>query len=289
MSSVCWKTTAQTPTTSQSIQITSTLADGFVIFNCLPDHMWSLAYKLCFLCTLLCQIADGQRELIRSHSVKNRHFIGNTSMDAGLSLIMTNHAKVKKNDFVFDPFVGTGGNLPFLGTRTCLDLWGMCRSMLSYFWLFFFRESVGCVLPVWCLRLWSRYWLQHYSWQRSVLFDRVSCASPVVLFHYFLNQLCLSGRSSRKNQKWRGPDENIRANLRQYGTENLYLDVMVSDASKSVWRKTPVFDAIITDRRWQIWGLVVHVLVCVMTSLFFCSPIWDPWVHEENGLPQRQF
>lgn len=54
------------------------------------------------------QIADGQRELIRSHSVKNRHFIGNTSMDAGLSFIMANHAKVKKNDLVFDPFVGTG-------------------------------------------------------------------------------------------------------------------------------------------------------------------------------------
>lgn len=34
-------------------------------------------------------------------------------MDAGLSLIMSNHAKVKKNDFVFDPFVGTGENLLF--------------------------------------------------------------------------------------------------------------------------------------------------------------------------------
>lgn len=54
------------------------------------------------------QIKDGQRELIRSHSVKNRHFIGNTSMDAGLSFIMANHAKVKENDLVFDPFVGTG-------------------------------------------------------------------------------------------------------------------------------------------------------------------------------------
>ncbi|AWO96954.1 putative tRNA (guanine(10)-N2)-methyltransferase -like isoform 2 [Scophthalmus maximus] len=52
-------------------------------------------------------IADGQRELIRSHSVKNRHFIGNTSMDAGLSFLMANHAKVKENDLVFDPFVGT--------------------------------------------------------------------------------------------------------------------------------------------------------------------------------------
>lgn len=69
------------------------------------------------------QIADGQRELIRSHSVKNRHFIGNTSMDAGLSLIMANHAKVKKNDLVFDPFVGTGKYLSTInaGLSACLQ------------------------------------------------------------------------------------------------------------------------------------------------------------------------
>ncbi|XP_029452542.1 tRNA (guanine(10)-N2)-methyltransferase homolog isoform X1 [Rhinatrema bivittatum] len=112
-------------------------------------------------------IADGQRELIESYSVKKRHFIGNTSMDACLSFIMANHGKVKANDLVFDPFVGTG-------------------------------------------------------------------------------------KASRKNQKWRGPDENIRANLRQYGLEKHYLDVLVSDASKSVWKKGPLFDAILTDPPYGI-------------------------------------
>ena len=29
-------------------------------------------------------------------------------MDAGLSFIMANHARIKENDLVFDPFVGTG-------------------------------------------------------------------------------------------------------------------------------------------------------------------------------------
>lgn len=71
-----------------------------------------------------------------------------------------------------------------------------------------------------------------------------------VKHNYNQNFLCVPGRSSRKNQKWRGPDENIRANLRQYGTEKMYLDVMVSDASKPVWKKGPLFDAIITDRRF---------------------------------------
>ncbi|XP_061574243.1 tRNA (guanine(10)-N2)-methyltransferase homolog isoform X2 [Cololabis saira] len=139
-------------------------------------------------------IADGQRELIRSHSVKNRHFIGNTSMDAGLSFIMANHAKVQENDLVFDPFVGTGSLL------------------------------VAC---------------SH--------FGAYVCGTDIEY-----NTIHGKGRSSRKNQKWRGPDENIRANLRQYGTEKTYVDVMVSDASKPVWRTGALFDAIVTDPPYGI-------------------------------------
>uniref|UniRef100_A0A8C4R2X1 tRNA (guanine(10)-N(2))-methyltransferase TRMT11 n=1 Tax=Eptatretus burgeri TaxID=7764 RepID=A0A8C4R2X1_EPTBU len=56
-------------------------------------------------------LADGQRDLIRRYSIKTRHFIGNTSMDATLSFIMANHARVKHQDVVFDPFVGTGSLL----------------------------------------------------------------------------------------------------------------------------------------------------------------------------------
>ena len=39
-------------------------------------------------------IGHGQRDLINRYSVKTRHFIGNTSMDSQLSLIMANQAKV---------------------------------------------------------------------------------------------------------------------------------------------------------------------------------------------------
>lgn len=39
-------------------------------------------------------IAHGQRYLIQEYSIKTRHFIGNTSMDAQLSFIMANQAKV---------------------------------------------------------------------------------------------------------------------------------------------------------------------------------------------------
>ncbi|MGH0155591.1 UNVERIFIED_CONTAM: hypothetical protein FKN15_064111 [Acipenser sinensis] len=60
------------------------------------------------------------------------------------------------------------------------------------------------------------------------------------------------GKASRKDQKWRGPDENIRANLRQYGAEKSYIDVLVSDASKTIWRPRELFDAIITDPPYGI-------------------------------------
>ncbi|KAM4692977.1 tRNA (guanine(10)-N(2))-methyltransferase TRMT11 [Discoglossus pictus] len=139
-------------------------------------------------------IADGQRELINSYSVKKRHFIGNTSMEAGLSFIMANHAGVKPNDVVFDPFVGTGGLL------------------------------VSCA---------------H--------FGAYVCGTDIDY-----NTVHGLGKATRMNQKWRGPDENIRANLRQYGLEKFYLDVLVSDASKAIWRKGSLFDAIITDPPYGI-------------------------------------
>ncbi|XP_028579176.2 tRNA (guanine(10)-N(2))-methyltransferase TRMT11 isoform X2 [Podarcis muralis] len=139
-------------------------------------------------------IADGQRDLIESYSVKRRHFIGNTSMDACLAFLMANHGRVKPNDVVFDPFVGTGGLLI-----------------------------------------------------ASAHFGAYVCGTDIDY-----NTVHGLGKASRKNQKWRGPDENIRANLRQYGLEKHYLDVLVSDASKAIWRKGVKFDAVITDPPYGI-------------------------------------
>ncbi|XP_033726459.1 tRNA (guanine(10)-N2)-methyltransferase homolog isoform X2 [Pecten maximus] len=57
------------------------------------------------------QISEGQRDAIRRYTLQSRKFIANTSMDAGLSLLMANIAQVKKDDLVMDPFVGTGSLL----------------------------------------------------------------------------------------------------------------------------------------------------------------------------------
>ena len=48
---------------------------------------------------------------IEQYSLKKRHYLGPTSMDAELSLIMTNLAQIRKGSMVFDPFVGTGSIL----------------------------------------------------------------------------------------------------------------------------------------------------------------------------------
>lgn len=72
-------------------------------------HFNSNMRVLVILRTSDAQIARSQRKsTIHDLSLKQRIFIGNTSMDTELSLIMANHAKISDGDLVFDPFVGSG-------------------------------------------------------------------------------------------------------------------------------------------------------------------------------------
>ncbi|KAK9758431.1 putative RNA methylase family UPF0020 [Popillia japonica] len=56
-------------------------------------------------------IGNGLRQLIQNLSLKTRKFIGNTSMDPQLSLLMANQAQVRSGDIILDPFVGSGSLL----------------------------------------------------------------------------------------------------------------------------------------------------------------------------------
>ncbi|KAI4457421.1 rna methylase-related [Holotrichia oblita] len=58
-----------------------------------------------------CWITNGLRQLIQNLSLKTRKFIGNTSMDPQLSLLMANQAQVQSSDIILDPFVGSGSLL----------------------------------------------------------------------------------------------------------------------------------------------------------------------------------
>ncbi|XP_070533692.1 tRNA (guanine(10)-N(2))-methyltransferase homolog [Ptychodera flava] len=140
-------------------------------------------------------ISDGQRELINRYSVKKRHFIGNTSMAADLSLIMANQAMARPNMLVMDPFVGTGSLL------------------------------VACA---------------HFG-------------AYVTGTDIDYNIIHGRGKSSRRDaNKYRGPNESIRTNMKLYNLEKFYIDVMVADASRNIWRQQSIFDAIITDPPYGI-------------------------------------
>ncbi|KAL1492208.1 hypothetical protein ABEB36_012690 [Hypothenemus hampei] len=52
-------------------------------------------------------IASGLRQLIQKLSLKTRKFIGNTTMDPQLSLLMANQAQIQSGNIILDPFVGS--------------------------------------------------------------------------------------------------------------------------------------------------------------------------------------
>lgn len=68
------------------------------------------------------RILGGVRKLkgrggVFEYSLKKRSYLGPTSMDAELLLIMTNLGQVQNGSFCFDPFVGTGSILVTCGLR----------------------------------------------------------------------------------------------------------------------------------------------------------------------------
>jgi tRNA (guanine10-N2)-methyltransferase len=56
-------------------------------------------------------IGEGRRDLCEKFSLKTREYIGITSMEAELSLVMSNLGLVGPGQIVLDPFVGTGSFL----------------------------------------------------------------------------------------------------------------------------------------------------------------------------------
>ncbi|XP_032598263.1 tRNA (guanine(10)-N2)-methyltransferase homolog isoform X2 [Drosophila grimshawi] len=135
-------------------------------------------------------LTQGQRHLIQQLSLKQRKFIGNTSMDAQLSLLMANQAMVRDGDLVFDPFVGTG----------------------------------------------------------SLLVSAAKFGGYVLGADIDFMMIHARCRPSRISQKVRDKDESIRANLKQYGCADRYMDVLVADFSNPLWQTRIAFDSIITDR-----------------------------------------
>ena len=67
-----------------------------------------------------------------------------------------------------------------------------------------------------------------------------------------------------------GRDENVLANLRQYGLEAHYVDMVVADAARCVWKPQEIFDAIVTDRE----------LASFLTVLWTDSEVFHFYCHK---------
>lgn len=86
-----------------------------------PDVRFSLHLgpKKCYFGV---KIGEGRRDLIDRFNLKKRHYLGTTSMDAELSLLMCNMAGIGPGTLVYDPFVGTGS---FLCVASFFGAWAL--------------------------------------------------------------------------------------------------------------------------------------------------------------------
>lgn len=57
------------------------------------------------------ELTSSDRKIVNKYSLRERAFIANTSMNPLLSFIAANTARVRPNDVVYDPFVGSGSLL----------------------------------------------------------------------------------------------------------------------------------------------------------------------------------
>lgn len=57
------------------------------------------------------EVTEGNREVVTTFDLKKRPYLGPTSMDNELALVMANMALAGEGKLCFDPFVGTGSIL----------------------------------------------------------------------------------------------------------------------------------------------------------------------------------
>lgn len=67
-----------------------------------PNHLW-FGRQI--------NISARSRGVVEKYDIKKRPYFGTTSFDAELSLLTCNIGQVKKNELIYDPFVGTGSFL----------------------------------------------------------------------------------------------------------------------------------------------------------------------------------
>ena len=170
---------------------------------------------------------------------------------------------MRDGDLILDPFVGTGTRLRILN---------LIAANSTLYFLTGAREI----------------WSNNVRW-RIVLPGSLLIAAAHFGGYTFgtdIDYLTVHGKSkpSRAKEKQRRPDERIEANMKQYDLLQRYLDVVVCDASRPVWRRNIQFDSIITDRKLHSSSQIERHL---MRHLY--SPIWDQRTDWEDRQQEKQY
>lgn len=152
-------------------------------------------------------------------------------MDPQLSLIMANQAQIKDGDVVLDPFVGSGSLLV-----AASQFGGYIIGTDIDFLMLHARTRPSRITQK----------VTEAPWVRELIWLSLRDGINVVCF-------CEQERTK---------DESVAANMKQYGKGSYYLDVVVSDFSRPLWKNDMRVDAIVTDREYNF-----RTLICVLYTI----------------------
>lgn len=177
-------------------------------------------------------IGEGERgALMGRFNLKRRPYLGTTSMDAELSLVMANVAAIRPGSLVYDPFVGTGSLLctaaAFGGLVLGSDIDG--RQM---------RGTVGV------------------DNRKGIVTYGTSVADEGTLVDEEKGVIRERGKNCTDPgpESLERPNRSLVGNLRTYGLDGHLLDALVFDIRQHPWRadalpsmRSMQFDTILTD------------------------------------------
>ncbi|KAL0481220.1 TRMT11 [Acrasis kona] len=167
------------------------------------------------------KISDSARDLITKYDLKQRKFIGTTSMNASLSFLVANQGLVTSKSLIMDPFAGTGSLLVSAAH--------------------FGAHVIGSDIDIRVLRG------KQYNYKKKEIIKSLKTTEEKEQW--------------KEKQEIKDKDFNIKVNLDQYGlTKKAGLDLVRIDLSQTyAWRfannkirKGPALDAIICDPPYGI-------------------------------------
>jgi tRNA (guanine10-N2)-methyltransferase len=200
------------------------------------------------------KVCDSGRHLLTKYTLKKRKYLGTTSMNETLSVLVANQALCKPNSFVLDPFVGTGSIL-----ISCMHFGARCLGF-DIDWRVLMGKQYN---------MWSN--VEQYNLDSSLLIDLVR-----------------SDLSLSKNIKFRNsldaivcdPPYGIRAGARKVE----FVDKIVPEEFKeSHITKTAAYD--VTEILKDLFAFAAQSL-CVGGRLIFWFPTNDDF--KEDHIPPHE-